>query len=74
MDRPLHEDLNLYRAFAKFFLDGSVCPSLRAYSDKLLASPSTMFKPWAKLQRRTEKLLNVLIKFEVGFCFFWFIS
>uniref|UniRef100_A0A915PYB9 RNA helicase n=1 Tax=Setaria digitata TaxID=48799 RepID=A0A915PYB9_9BILA len=65
VEQPLPCNLNLYRYFAQFFLDGSVCPPLAAYADKLLLSPSTMTKPWAKLQLRTEKLLNALIEYEV---------
>uniref|UniRef100_A0A0R3S0K4 RNA helicase n=1 Tax=Elaeophora elaphi TaxID=1147741 RepID=A0A0R3S0K4_9BILA len=65
VEQPLPVNINLYRYFAQFFLDGSVCPSLAAYADKLLLSPSTMTKPWAKLQLRTEKLLNALIEYEV---------
>ncbi|VDK37560.1 unnamed protein product [Anisakis simplex] len=55
----------LYRQFARFFLDGSVCDSLAEYADKLLSPPTAMIKSWAKLQRRTETLLNALIEYEV---------
>uniref|UniRef100_A0A8R1Y2T5 RNA helicase n=1 Tax=Onchocerca volvulus TaxID=6282 RepID=A0A8R1Y2T5_ONCVO len=65
IEQPLPVNINLYRYFAQFFLDGSICPSLAVYSDKLLLSPNTMTKPWAKLQLRTEKLLNALIEYEV---------
>ncbi|VDO42499.1 unnamed protein product, partial [Onchocerca flexuosa] len=65
VEQPLPVNINLYRYFAQFFLDGSICPSLAPYADKLLLSPSTMTKPWAKLQLRTEKLLNALIEYEV---------
>ncbi|EFO25661.2 DEAD/DEAH box helicase [Loa loa] len=65
VEQPLPVNVTLYRYFAQFFLDGSVCPSLATYADKLLLSPSTMTKPWAKLQMRTEKLLNALIEYEV---------
>ncbi|MCP9258257.1 putative ATP-dependent RNA helicase rha-2 [Dirofilaria immitis] len=64
IEQPLSLNINLYRYFAQFFLDGSVCPSLATYTDKLLLSPSTMTKPWAKLQLRTERLLNALIEYE----------
>lgn len=66
VERPLPVDINLYRYFAQFFLDGSVCPVLATYADKLLLSPNTMTKPWAKLQLRAEKLLNALVEYEVG--------
>ncbi|VDN93251.1 unnamed protein product [Brugia pahangi] len=65
VEQPLPLNINLYRYFAQFFLDGSICPPLALYADKLLLSPSTMSKPWAKLQMRTEKLLNALIEYEV---------
>lgn len=65
VEQPLPVNINLFRYFAQFFLDGSVCPSLAIYADKLLLSPNTMTKPWAKLQLRTEKLLNALIEYDV---------
>ncbi|CAG9533777.1 unnamed protein product [Cercopithifilaria johnstoni] len=65
VEQSLPVNINLYRYFAQFFLDGSVCPPLAIYADKLLLSPNTMTKPWAKLQLRTEKLLNALIEYEV---------
>ncbi|VDM48048.1 unnamed protein product [Toxocara canis] len=68
VNRPMASNLVLYRHFARFFLDGSVCPPLAEYADKLLLSPATMIKPWAKLQQRTERLLNALVEYEV--CFF----
>ncbi|KHN78667.1 Putative ATP-dependent RNA helicase rha-2, partial [Toxocara canis] len=65
VNRPMASNLVLYRHFARFFLDGSVCPPLAEYADKLLLSPATMIKPWAKLQQRTERLLNALVEYEV---------
>uniref|UniRef100_A0A158Q2M2 RNA helicase n=1 Tax=Dracunculus medinensis TaxID=318479 RepID=A0A158Q2M2_DRAME len=66
VNRPIPRDINLYRQFARFFLDGSVCPKLAEYSTKLLSSPMAMVRPWAKLQARTENLLNALIEYEVS--------
>uniref|UniRef100_A0A0M3HI90 DUF772 domain-containing protein n=1 Tax=Ascaris lumbricoides TaxID=6252 RepID=A0A0M3HI90_ASCLU len=60
-------NLNVYRHFARFFLEGSVCPQLAEYVSKLLVPPTAMIKSWAKLQRRTEKLLNALVEYEVPF-------
>lgn len=71
VEQPLPVNINLYRYFAQFFLDGSVCPQLVTFADKLLLSPSAMTKPWAKLQRRTENLLNSLIEYEVSLCIFF---
>lgn len=41
-------DLELYKWFARFLLDGKVCDQLSKYVGVLLASPSTMLKSWAK--------------------------
>ena len=60
--RPHALNADLYRWFAVGLLDGSVCPSLEKYRSVMLASPSTMTKNWAKLQPRTELLLNALIE------------
>ena len=40
--------LELYKWFARFFLEGKVCSFLQKYENVLLASPSTMLKSWAK--------------------------
>uniref|UniRef100_A0A1B6CYI3 RNA helicase n=1 Tax=Clastoptera arizonana TaxID=38151 RepID=A0A1B6CYI3_9HEMI len=50
--------LDRYRWFALFFLDGSVCPKLKKFTKSLLSTPATMIKTWAKLQSRTDTLLN----------------
>jgi ATP-dependent RNA helicase DHX37/DHR1 len=55
------ESLELFKWFARFLLDGEVCENLKKYENVLLASSSTMLKSWAKLQQRTESLLNALI-------------
>ncbi|XP_036382835.1 probable ATP-dependent RNA helicase DHX37 [Megalops cyprinoides] len=59
MDYP--EGLERYKLFAKFLLEGQVCPKLKSHTSYLLSSPSTMLKTWAKLQPRTEALLGVLV-------------
>lgn len=64
-NRTVPHDILMYRYFALFFLDGQVFEKLKPYVEKLLAPPSTMVKSWAKLQRRTEDLLNRLIDKEV---------
>lgn len=59
MDYP--EGLERYKLFAKFLLEGQVCPKLTKHSGHLLSSPSIMLKTWAKLQPRTEALLEALV-------------
>lgn len=63
MDYP--EGLELYKLFAKFLLEGRVCPKLLPQSTCLLSSPATMLKTWAKLQPRTESLLGALVSEKV---------
>ncbi|XP_072538060.1 probable ATP-dependent RNA helicase DHX37 [Salminus brasiliensis] len=63
MDHP--EGLERYKLFAKFLLEGQVCPKLQQHSTHLLSNPSTMLKTWAKLQPRTESLLSALVSEKV---------
>ncbi|XP_060787759.1 probable ATP-dependent RNA helicase DHX37 isoform X2 [Neoarius graeffei] len=63
MDHP--EGLERYKLFAKFLLEGQVCPKLQRYSTYLLTTPATMLKTWAKLQPRTENLLGTLVSDKV---------
>uniref|UniRef100_A0A7E4VV65 RNA helicase n=1 Tax=Panagrellus redivivus TaxID=6233 RepID=A0A7E4VV65_PANRE len=65
MDRPMPMNILHYKHFARFFLGGFVCPKLFDNVSKMLAPPDTMIKPWAKLQKRTEKLLNALVAEDV---------
>ncbi|VDM57221.1 unnamed protein product [Angiostrongylus costaricensis] len=58
VDRPVPNDIMLYRYFAQFLLAGEYVP-------KMLAPPTTMVRSWAKLQKRTETLLNALVSKEV---------
>nr|XP_023692862.1 probable ATP-dependent RNA helicase DHX37 [Paramormyrops kingsleyae] len=55
------EGLDRYKLFAKFLLEGKVCPQLGSYTSCLLSSPSIMMKTWAKLQPRTEALIGALV-------------
>ncbi|XP_063051694.1 probable ATP-dependent RNA helicase DHX37 [Engraulis encrasicolus] len=63
MDYP--EGLERYKLFSKFLLEGQVSSKLKKYSSCLLSSPSTMLKTWAKLQPRTEALLQHLVAEKV---------
>ncbi|EYC00029.1 hypothetical protein Y032_0118g734 [Ancylostoma ceylanicum] len=65
VDRPIPNDIMLYRYFAQFLLAGEVMPLLAEYVPKMLAPPTTMVRSWAKLQRRTETLLNALVEKDV---------
>ncbi|XP_075954925.1 putative ATP-dependent RNA helicase DHX37 [Anarhichas minor] len=59
------DDLDRYKMFARFLLEGQVCPKLMKHSSLLLSNPSIMLKTWAKLQPRTETLLGVLVSKRV---------
>lgn len=49
-----------YAWFAQFFLKGSVVPGMAQFTPHLLSLPSTVVKPWARLQPRTEALKKAL--------------
>ncbi|XP_072243702.1 probable ATP-dependent RNA helicase DHX37 [Leuresthes tenuis] len=55
------EGLERYKLFARFLLEGQVCPKLKKYTSHLLSNPSIMLKSWAKLQPRTEAVLGALV-------------
>uniref|UniRef100_H3AXC2 DEAH-box helicase 37 n=2 Tax=Latimeria chalumnae TaxID=7897 RepID=H3AXC2_LATCH len=59
------EGLDRYKYFATFLLEGKVIKKLCSYTSCLLSSPSTMLKTWAKLQPRTEALLEALVSERV---------
>ncbi|KAM9393778.1 putative ATP-dependent RNA helicase DHX37 [Pholidichthys leucotaenia] len=59
------EGLEHYKLFAKFLLEGQVCPKLKKHSSHLLSNPSIMMKTWARLQPRTEALLRPLVAKKV---------
>ncbi|XP_062854362.1 probable ATP-dependent RNA helicase DHX37 [Trichomycterus rosablanca] len=61
IERDHPEGLERYKLFAKCLLEGQVFSKLQQYSTCLLSSPSTMQKTWAKLQPRTESLLQALV-------------
>uniref|UniRef100_A0A667Y2I6 RNA helicase n=1 Tax=Myripristis murdjan TaxID=586833 RepID=A0A667Y2I6_9TELE len=63
MDYP--HGLERYKLFAKFLLEGKVCPKLMKHTKHLLSNPSIMLKTWAKLQPRTETLLGALVSEKV---------
>ncbi|NXP94403.1 DHX37 helicase, partial [Passerina amoena] len=54
--------IDRYKHFARFLLEGKVIKKLSSYSQCLLSSPLIMLKTWAKLQPRTEALLQALVK------------
>ncbi|KAE9551574.1 hypothetical protein FO519_005218 [Halicephalobus sp. NKZ332] len=65
VNRELSIDINHYKYFAKFFLEGKIFKKLEKNVSLMLAPPETMIKPWAKLQKKTDKILNALIEKEV---------
>ncbi|WKY00534.1 hypothetical protein Q1695_014961 [Nippostrongylus brasiliensis] len=61
VERAVPRDIMLYRFFAMFFLAGEIMPLLAEFTPKMLAPPSTMARLWARLQKRTETLLDALV-------------
>ncbi|KAF7666197.1 hypothetical protein LDENG_00117240 [Lucifuga dentata] len=59
------DGLECYKLFARFLLEGQVCPKLKKHTGHLLSNPSIMLKSWAKLQPRTEALLGALVSNKV---------
>uniref|UniRef100_A0A7N8XR10 RNA helicase n=1 Tax=Mastacembelus armatus TaxID=205130 RepID=A0A7N8XR10_9TELE len=59
------DGLERYKLFARFFLEGQVCPKLKKNCSHLLSNPSIMLKTWAKLQPRTEAVLGALVSKRV---------
>lgn len=57
--------IDRFKYFGQFFLSGAVCPPLAKNVKMLLSTPSTMIKSWAKLQPRTQVLLQELMKEKV---------
>lgn len=49
------------RWFARFLLEGKVCPKLAKFVDVLAGNPSSVNKSWAKLLPRTEALTRPLL-------------
>lgn len=59
------DGLERYKLFARFFLEGQVCPKLKKNCAHLLSNPSIMLKTWAKLQPRTEAVLGTIVSKRV---------
>ncbi|KAL2718178.1 putative ATP-dependent RNA helicase kurz [Vespula squamosa] len=47
--------------FARFFLEGEVCPKLKRFVPILLSTPGSVNKSWAKLLPRTEAITKTLL-------------
>ena len=60
VSRPYPAGESRFRWFARFFLEGRVCPAVERFVPVLLSSPSVMNKSWANLQPRTNSLLRAL--------------
>lgn len=54
------DNLDSYKWFAYFLLDGVVFEKLSKYKNSLLSKPNTMTKNWARLLPRTDALLKTL--------------
>ncbi|KAM4615931.1 putative ATP-dependent RNA helicase DHX37 [Polymixia lowei] len=65
VERDYPDGLERYKLFARFLLEGQVCPELKKHASHLLSNPSIMLKTWAKLQPRTEALLGALVSERV---------
>ncbi|KAL1440635.1 hypothetical protein MTO96_009193 [Rhipicephalus appendiculatus] len=61
VEQEFGEGLDKFRWFARFLLQGDVLPFFKKYSKLLLSPPITMIKSWARLQPRTEHLLQALV-------------
>ncbi|XP_015600106.1 probable ATP-dependent RNA helicase kurz [Cephus cinctus] len=60
MELEYPASLDGIRWFARFLLEGAVCPKLRRFVLSLLSTPSSVNKSWAKLLPRTETITKVL--------------
>lgn len=47
--------------FARFFLDGQVCPELKRFVPSLLSTPQSINKTWAKLIPRIQEVTQLLL-------------
>uniref|UniRef100_A0A665X7M8 RNA helicase n=1 Tax=Echeneis naucrates TaxID=173247 RepID=A0A665X7M8_ECHNA len=65
VDMEYPDGLERYKLFAKFFLEGKVCPKLKQHTGHLLSNPSIVIKTWAKLQPRTQAVLAPLVSKRV---------
>ncbi|XP_067933268.1 probable ATP-dependent RNA helicase DHX37 [Watersipora subatra] len=60
VEMPYPNKIEKYRWFAKAILEGLVMKKMKPLVAKYLASPSIMLKSWARLQPRTEAILQAL--------------
>lgn len=68
VDVPMHlleTGADIFKYFAYFLLSGEIISGFKRYTDKLLAPPSIITKPWSKLQPRTNKILQALISYDI---------
>lgn len=61
VEQEFGDGLDKFRWFARFLLQGDVLTFFKKYSKLLLSPPITMIKSWARLQPRTEHLLQALV-------------
>ena len=60
VSRPFPAGESRFRWFARFVLEGKVCPKLERFLPTLLSKPNVMNKSWANLQPRTNSMLRAL--------------
>ncbi|KAG8039658.1 hypothetical protein G9C98_000387 [Cotesia typhae] len=63
LEYPLN--INGIKYFARFFLEGKVCPKLEKFVGTLLGTPSSVNKSWAAVLTRTIAITNALLSKEV---------
>lgn len=61
MEMEYPSGIDCYRWFAKFLLEGLVCPKLKKFVPHLSEPPCIMIKFWSKLKPQTEVLLKPLL-------------
>lgn len=59
-------NIDCYKWFARFLLEGVVIKKLKKYAKDLLSTPGIMVKSWAKLQPRTEFILRALYNKQIN--------
>ncbi|XP_015783986.1 probable ATP-dependent RNA helicase DHX37 [Tetranychus urticae] len=59
------ESIDKYRWFTRFLLEGLVIDYFISKRSSLLSTPAIMQKSWAKLQKRTEFILNSLANHRI---------
>lgn len=62
-DLPFPDGPDRYRYFARFLLEGIVCPQLLQYVDNLKNKPEIMNKPWVK--ERVVAVLQPLVEGQI---------